>query len=95
MKIGSFNICGLGNSVKKDEMFSFFSKSKLDICCIQETKMESFSDLEGQRIWKTRDIRWSAEGSIGRSGGILTFWDENSFEVTSHWSLGGAVVLNG
>lgn len=95
MKIGSFNIRGLGSVVKKDELCSFFEKSKFDICCVQETKMETFSDLEGLRIWKTRGISWCAEGAVGRSGGLLTFWDDQKFSCTSHWGIGGAVVVNG
>lgn len=32
---------------------------------------------------------------MGRSGGILTFWDKNKFECSSQWSFGGAVVVVG
>lgn len=57
--------------------------------------MESFTDRDGRRIWKSNDIKWSAEGLIGRAGGILTCWDERKFTCMSTWSLGGAVVVNG
>lgn len=95
MKIGSFNIRGLGSAVKKDEIMSFFSKFRLDFGCIQETKVEAFSELDGRRIWKSERMGWSCEGAVGRSGGILSFWDESKFICSSHWSIGGVVVVVG
>lgn len=95
MKIGSYNIRGLGSKIKKDEIHSFFINNKLDFCCVQETKIESFSDLVGRSIWKSASVGWYALGSRGRSGGILSFWDANKFLSSSQWSMGGAVVVNG
>lgn len=75
-EVGSFNIRGLGSSVKKDEIHSFFSKLKLDFCCVQETKLESFTDRDGWGLWKSAGVGWCMEGAVGRSGGLLSFWDE-------------------
>lgn len=76
MKIGSFNVRGLGSSVKKEEVSSFFSKYKLDFCCIQETKLEVFFKRDGLGIWKSERVDWCVEGAVGRSGerGLLSFW---------------------
>lgn len=76
MKIGSYNIRGLGSRAKKDELQTFFTKYKLDLCCVQETKTELFSDFEGRAIWGSSTVKWYAESSRGRSGGLLTFWSE-------------------
>lgn len=57
MKIGSFNIRGLGSRVKKDEVFDFFTKNELDICCIQETKLEVFSELEARWLRRSPEVR--------------------------------------
>lgn len=95
MKIGSFNIWGLGSKVKKEEVFSLFTKFELDVCCVQETKLESFSELDGRSLWGSLGLHWCSEGETGRSGGILTFWDDNRFGCSSHWSIGGAVVVVG
>lgn len=64
--------------VKKEEIFSFFTKHEvevweLDICCIKETKIEQFSDAEGRRIWKSEEVEWATEGAVGRSGELLLF----------------------
>lgn len=48
MIIGSFNIRGLGSLIKKEEVGSFFTKYKLAICCIQETKLGSFTEGDGK-----------------------------------------------
>lgn len=95
MKVGSFNVRGLGSEVKKCEIASFCSKFCLDFCCLQETKIEQFSDRVGKRIWRDKDIRWCTEGAVGRSGGILTCWDDQKFACVSSWNLGGAVIVNG
>lgn len=33
--------------------------------------------------------------SVGRAGGILSFWDKNRFISSSNWCLGGAIVVSG
>lgn len=95
MKIGSYNIRGLGSVIKKEDIFSFFTNNKLDFCCIQEMNIENFTEFVGRSIWKTSAVKWCAEGSRGRAGGLLAFWDERNFSSSSYWSLGGAVVVNG
>lgn len=44
MKIETFNIRSLGSLVKKDKVYSFFSKNDLVVYFVQETKMENFSE---------------------------------------------------
>lgn len=96
MKIGSYNIRGLGSKLKRDEIFSFFTINNLDICCVQETKVEEWSEEEGILLWKkAAEVKWGYKGSMGRSGGVLTFWDDSKFRSSSHWSIGGAVVVVG
>lgn len=71
MKIGSWNIRGLGGQIKKDEIHSFLTNNKLDFCCVQDTKLVDFYEIDGQRLWKSdftgvlRD-RWE-----GREGFFL------------------------
>lgn len=50
MKVGSYNIRGAGSEVKRDEIRSFIYSNKLDVCCVQETKMEVFSEEDGRYI---------------------------------------------
>lgn len=89
MKIGSFNVRGLGSRVKREEVWEFFSKNKLDLCCIQETKLGVFSEMIGRTIWRGERVIWCVEDALGRSGGILTFWDDRKFSCSSAWSIGG------
>lgn len=95
MKIGSFNIRGLGSSVKKDELHTFFTKHNLDVCCVQETKMTALLEREGWGIWKSLRVGWCVENAAGRSGGLLSFWDEQKFNYLNHWGIRGAIVVIG
>lgn len=89
MKISSFNIRGLGSKLKKDGILSFFTKNQLDFCCVHETKMEIFSELDG-RLYEKR------QGSNGAAKVLQTGpADYDKFGSTSQWSLGGAVVVVG
>lgn len=71
MKIGSFNIRGLGDSVKKEEIHSFFSKFKLDFCCVQEMKLETFNDRVGWGLWKSKRCGLVCRGGYGKIWGAI------------------------
>lgn len=38
---------------------------------------------------------WVYKGSEGRSGGMLTIWDNDVFCKSSSWFMRGALVVNG
>lgn len=76
VKIRSFNIRGLGSTIKK-------------------MKIEQFSQDEGKKIWQSESVQRAVEGVIGRSGGTLTFLNDDKFCYSSYWVAGGAVIVNG
>lgn len=51
MKLISLNIRGLGSTVKRKEVLSLISKLRVDICCIQETKIESMDVNLCKTVW--------------------------------------------
>ncbi|KAL6583818.1 hypothetical protein OROMI_003107 [Orobanche minor] len=61
----------------------------------KETKLEVFSDEVGRELWSRDGVGWYSENAIGRSGGILSFWDESRFEARNMWGVGGAIVVSG
>ncbi|KAL8521151.1 hypothetical protein ACS0TY_011630 [Phlomoides rotata] len=83
MKILSYNVRGLGKKAKRREVRDIIKKQKIDLCCIQETKLEEVSK-----------IRCTGE-SEGRSGGILSIWNNDVFHKSSSWSVRGVLVING
>lgn len=81
MKIVSFNVRGLGGRVKKRELKKLVNREKLDMMCIQETKLENISQRTCRAIWAGDDFEWCFLPSAGRSGGILCLWRDNSFQL--------------
>ncbi|XP_058756965.1 uncharacterized protein LOC131630196 [Vicia villosa] len=81
MIIGTLNIRGGGNALKRKRINSLISKSKADVFLIQETKIRELQDFVAKSFWCGGDIGFSFSNSSGRSGGILTLWKEKALEV--------------
>lgn len=95
MKVLSYNIRGVGSTVKRKEIQSLIQKYNFDFCCVQETKDEDLSVETCREIWGFGNFGWAKRDSIGRSGGILSIWNSEKFKVTSSWDMPGAVVVVG
>ncbi|KAL8487745.1 hypothetical protein ACS0TY_024176 [Phlomoides rotata] len=95
MKIISYNVRGMGKKMKISEIKQMIQRNSIDMCCIQESKMEKFEDRIGREIWVDNnfDLAWREEE--GRSGGIISKWDQNTFSKTSSWHIKGMLVVNG
>ncbi|XP_058783302.1 uncharacterized protein LOC131657978 [Vicia villosa] len=81
MIIGSLNIRGGGNALKRRRISSLVIKSKDDIFFIQETKLTSMHDFMAKSFWNAKDIGFSFSNSTGRSGGLLTLWNGDAVDV--------------
>lgn len=95
MKILSYNIRGMGKGVKRKEIRELVRRLGVDVCCVQETKMENLEVSICKDAWGDRKLDWACRGSVGRSGGILTMWDDDIFCKISSWHLHGALIVNG
>lgn len=51
MKILSYNVRGLGSSVKKNELKDLINKHKIEFCCVQETRLKLISNVDCKLIW--------------------------------------------
>jgi hypothetical protein len=51
------------------------SQWKVDIVCLQETKLEMITNDLVQSLWSCPYVEWSYVASIGALGGILLMWD--------------------
>ncbi|KAL8535598.1 hypothetical protein ACS0TY_011287 [Phlomoides rotata] len=54
-----FNIRGLGKRMKRNEIRGLIRSYGIEICCIQETKLEKFDDRLGRNIWEDNDCEWA------------------------------------
>lgn len=58
MKIMSYNIRGAGSTIKCKEVRELIKKHGIDICCLQETKLESISDAHAKLLWGMGNFGW-------------------------------------
>lgn len=83
MQILTWNIRGLGSSVKKRFLSKLIKKRKPSMVCIQETKMEQVDRMVIQRIWGSVDMDFTSSSAVGTSGGLLTKWNKDFFKTDS------------
>lgn len=76
----SWNIRGLNNSVAKRGVKEYMSTHKVNVMCIQETKIECRENSANCNILDMDLFKWCGQDSIGLSGGLVTVWDSNLFK---------------
>jgi hypothetical protein len=74
-KILTWNVRGLNEGKKRLRVRRLLSQWKVDIVCLQETKLELITQGLVQSIWRCPYVEWSYVASKGASGGILLMWD--------------------
>ncbi|RVW73944.1 hypothetical protein CK203_053155 [Vitis vinifera] len=58
-----------------------YQKPKVDLFCIQETKMQVMSEEVVRSLGPGRSLDWKALNAIGTVGGVLICWDKRSLEM--------------
>ncbi|XP_058762006.1 uncharacterized protein LOC131635401 [Vicia villosa] len=81
MIIGSFNIRGGGNLIKRKRIAQIVKNGKEDIFLIQESKLETVDVGIVNSLWPNEKVGLSFSGSSGASGGLITIWKEGVCEV--------------
>ena len=71
MKILSWNVRGANDSSKRKVIKTFIRNQRVDVICIQETKIQAMSDYIARSIGSGRFIEWKAVNVEGALGGIL------------------------
>ena len=81
MKILLWNTRGLGDKSKRMAVKRSLKRLNPELVLIQETKKDIIDMVLVKELWCSKDIGWSFVDAIGRSGGILTMWDESKISV--------------
>lgn len=84
--ISSWNVRGLGNDVAKANVRSLIKESKPLVLLIQETKCQDWSNNLLDTIWDASNHDWASVNAICLSGGLLTVWDSNFFDMNKQFS---------
>ncbi|MCH81872.1 hypothetical protein A2U01_0002665 [Trifolium medium] len=95
MKLISYNIRGLGGKAKKSDIRKLISNKSPDLISIQETKLENVDRRLCATLWGSGDFDFVYKESEGRSGGLITIWDVNSFKLNSVVELNYAQLMEG
>ena len=71
LKLLSWNVRGANESTKRKVIKSIIKKQKVDLFCIQETKVQVISDRVVRSLGSGRFLDWKALDACGSAGGIL------------------------
>ena len=80
MQIVSWNVRGLNDGSKRLMVRHLLKQWKVDLVCLQETKLQSLSRGLIRSLWGGHHVDWLFVGSNGASGGILLLWDNRSLQ---------------
>ena len=87
LKLMSWNVRGANDSNKKKLIKSFVRKQKVDLLCIQETKIQLMSKGVVKSLGAGRFLDWRALEASGSAGGVLICSDKRSIEIL-YWEEG-------
>nr|GEV36900.1 RNA-directed DNA polymerase, eukaryota, reverse transcriptase zinc-binding domain protein [Tanacetum cinerariifolium] len=87
IKVGQtmgYTMEGLGSKAKKDWTRELIGKHKVNFLSLQETKMESISEMDVKILWGNSNFKYLFSEAVGNSSGILCTWDPNIFLKEQH-----------
>ena len=71
LKIISWNVRGLNEWDERLRVRNLIKNWRLDIVCLQETKLELITRAMIRSLWGGQHVDWSYLGSCGACGGVL------------------------
>ena len=87
VKILSWNVRGANDSSKRKVSKTFLRNQRVDLICIQETKMQFMTDSIARSLGSGRFLDWKFVNAEGASGGIFICWDRRSLDILD-WEEG-------
>ena len=87
LKMLSWNVRGANDVNKRRIIKSVIRKQKVDLFCIQETKIQLMTDGMVKSLGVGRFLDWRTIEAAGAAGGVLICWDKRSLELLE-WEEG-------
>jgi hypothetical protein len=72
----SWNVRGLNCPDKRLMVRNLLRQWRVDVVCLQETKLEHISRRVVKSVWGCRYVDWCYVAAFGAAGGILLMWDK-------------------
>ena len=81
IRLLSWNVRGANDSSERKVIKAMIRSQKVDLFCVQETKIQSMTKSLVRSLGSGRFLDWGAMGAQGVAGGILICWDKRTLEV--------------
>jgi hypothetical protein len=82
LKLLSWNVRGLNDPKKREVLKNWLTEWKVDVVCLQETKLDKVDWKVIQSIWGNRFAGWEVLNAEHTAGGDLLLWDKRVLELT-------------
>ena len=81
LKILSWNVRGANDRNKRKVIKALIRSQKVDVVCLQETKIQDMSQGVVHSLGVRRFLGWGAVSAKGAAGGVVVFWDNRVLEL--------------
>ncbi|RVW27734.1 hypothetical protein CK203_109966 [Vitis vinifera] len=81
IRILSWNVRGANHCDKRKVIKALIKKNKVDLVCLQETKIQEMTRGIIRSIGVGRFLDWGTVDSRGSAGGIVVLWDNRMLEM--------------
>ena len=81
IRLFSWNVRGANNPDKRKIIRNFIRTQRVDLVCLQETKIQEMSEADARSLGVGRLAEWRVVEAEGAAGGILVFWDKRKLKV--------------
>ena len=81
LRLLTWNVRGANNCDKMKVIKALIKKNRVDLVCLQETKIREISMGIIRSLGVGRFLEWGAIDSRGVAGGIVVFWDNRVLEL--------------
>ena len=81
LKLLTWNVRGANNLIKRNVIRNFIRSQRVDLVCLQETKLQNLSSADARSLGMGRLADWRAVEAEGSAGGVLVFWDTRKLEL--------------
>ena len=81
LRILSWNVRGVNDSAKRKVIKAMIRSQRVDMFCLQETKIQSMTEGLVRSLGTGRFLNWGTVDAQGSAGGILICWDKRTLEL--------------
>ena len=81
IRLLSWNVRGVNNCDRRKVIKTLIKKNRVDLVCLQETKIQEMSRGLVRSLGVGRFLEWGVVDSRGATDGIVVFWDNRVLEL--------------